>query len=86
MIYFKSHELLVDEKDVIKTLDAINDVVWNSRLAFIKGIDLRVGRCGWKKAPSCWFIRINVTDKTWAKILEQIAKLEIELLPETTGY
>ena len=86
MIFLKRRSLLVNESDVTTTLEIINEALHESMIFTILGNDLSVGRCGWKKAPMCWYIRFDCTDKMWHKVLSKIAEMKVILLPETTGY
>jgi hypothetical protein len=83
MLFFNERDILVDEiqlTKVIKILDN-NGLTWESPFAH-----LRMGNCGWKKAPSCWFVNLYCTDGKWARVLKEFKENGIHLLPETTGY
>ena len=76
----KKREFLINEKDVTEVISIIN----KNSIAFFMG--MQAGNCGWALAPECWYIRFPATNKQYVKILKEIARKNIELLPETTGY
>lgn len=81
-IFRKQRNILVDFEDLANVLNILDkhDLTWQY-LA-----DLKIGNCGWKKAPNCWFVHVRATNKTWISVLRSIKQNNITLLDETTGY
>lgn len=78
----KRRRILIDKKDMVTVLEILckYDSCWQDMA------NMKVGRCGWAKAPDCWFVHVNVTDKKWASILREFNNKKVTLLPETVGY
>lgn len=78
-IIIKSHVILVDVKDMTKLMEILDNykITKRGRIKF--------GNCGWENAKGCWYFDIYCTDSRWFKILFDLKKNKIELLPEYTG-
>ena len=75
-MFRKRYEFLVDEKDVLAMNKLLQDL----------GYKYRSGNCGWALAPTCWFYFVNLKNKEYVTLLQNLAKSNIKLLPPTTGY
>lgn len=77
---FKTRTFLVDEKDVLNLVDAVNTVT-----QFNMGVKA-LGCCQWKYSITTWFVNVYLTDKIYARVLQELVNRGIDLLPETVGY
>lgn len=79
-IIFHRHEILVDYSQLAPTLSILNefDITWKERITF--------GNCGWRKAPTCWFVFMTISDHKWYNVLKRFKEEGIDLLPPTIGY
>ena len=82
-IFGKYRHMLVDASELTKALQVLNKL--NISCLPSEG-NMKVGNCGWAKAPDCWFITFNATNRKYVDILKEFKKNNIHLLPETTGY
>lgn len=65
LIRTKNFSLIVEEKDVTKTLKVIN-----SHHRFVP--DMQVGNCGWADDDNKWFIHFTTTMAKWKVIREEL--------------
>lgn len=74
------HEILVDYSQLAATLSVLNEfeITWKETVTF--------GKCGWAKAPTCWFVFMTISDHKWYKVLKRFKEEGIDLLPPTIGY
>lgn len=80
ILTLKTRTFLVDEKDVLKTVDAINTIT-----EFNMGVKA-LGCCQWKYSITTWFIDVYLTDKLYSRVLQELVNRDVDLLPETVGY
>ena len=76
-IFKKTREFIVEEKDVIDVLKAIN-----KHLGWLDG---QVGNCGWAEEPTKWFITFDATDKKYGRIindLNEIGEFKLDVRPK----
>lgn len=62
-IVIKRHYLILEEKDVTKTLSVIN----RQSTLFINQ-KMAVGNCGWADETTKWFIHFDASESQWKKI------------------
>lgn len=67
-VIIKRHYLILEEKDVIKTLDVIN----RHETVFINQ-KLVVGNCGWDETTK-WFIHFSASESQWESIKDDLKK------------
>lgn len=74
--------IFIDKNDMVTVLEILckYEVCWHD-LA-----NLKVGRCGWAKAPDCWFVHVSVGDRKWNNILKEFKNKGVTLLPETVRF
>lgn len=60
----KTHELILEEEEVLPTLKVIN----NHQKWYIKQ-KLAVGNCGWEEEPNKWAIYFNASSVQWSNII-----------------
>lgn len=63
----KQHEFLMEEKDVTTVLEVINK--------HRKYFDTKIGNCGWAEEPSKWFVLVDLRDRDYGKIIEELNKI-----------
>lgn len=63
----KEHELVLEEEDVLATLNVIN----NHRSWYINQ-KLAVGNCGWDDEPNKWAIYFNASNVNWSAIVHAL--------------
>lgn len=80
ILTLKTRTFLVDEKDVLKTVDTINTIT-----EFNMGVKA-LGCCQWKYSITTWFIDVYLTDKLYSRVLQELVNRDVDLLPETVGY
>ena len=83
VLFGKYRHLLVDASELTKALQVLSK---NHVTCLPLDGNLKVGNCGWAKAPDCWFVTFTVNNKKYVEILKEFKKNNISLLPETTGY
>lgn len=77
-IFKKDRYLLVDLKQIQTALTVLKVCDYTKAT---------VCNCGWAKAPSCYFMRITVTDKKYNYICRMMKKYGVDLLDEkVVGY
>ena len=78
----KRREILIDKKDMVTVLEILckYDSCWQD-LA-----NLKVGHCGWAKAPDCWFVHVSVTEHKWFFILKEMKNKNVTLLTDLVRY
>lgn len=71
----KTHELILEEKDVIATLNVIN----NHQKWYINQ-KLAVGSCCWEDEPTKWAIYFNATSVQWSNIIHDLMESGFTLI------
>lgn len=72
-------EWYIDEKDraeVVATMAEFGEDIWN----------LRIGNCGWAKAPEANFVRFACSQSTYADLCEKINEKKIVIHHDNYGY
>lgn len=77
---YHTHDILVDFEQMPKLLEVLDefDILWKRHVC--------MGNCGWKEAPTAWFVHLSISDYMWHTLLRRFKEEEINLLPETIGY
>lgn len=82
-IFFrKRREMFIDKSELVTVLEVLN----KHEITYADLANLKMGNCGWAKAPNCWFIMFSANDRTWYQILKEFKVKNITLLPETVRY
>lgn len=68
-IRVRRHHLILNEEDVIRTLNVINK---HNKIV----PEMSVGNCGWADRKK-WFIHFNVTEKNWEKIVRELKVVRV---------
>lgn len=69
-IITKRYHFVVEEQDVVKTLNTINK---HQRIV----PDMRVGNCGWADDPNKWFIHFTTSKAKWELIRNDIKLVRV---------
>lgn len=73
----RDFEVLVNKRDVTNVImEATANKITN----------FKIGNCGWKKAPNCYFVVFHATQDQYIKTMENLNKKHVKILPESTGY
>lgn len=81
-LFIERRRIFIDKSELTKALGVLDKYdLTTSTIA-----DLKLGRCGWKNSPNCWFIHVSTTDKTWFRVLQDFVKEDVKILPETQRY
>ena len=70
-IFKKRRTIIVDEEYVTEVLSVVNEYV---NITYEHG--LLVSHCGWKDAPTKWFILFYCIDKQWNSVKDTIRHIE----------
>ena len=71
----KTHELILEEEDVLATLKVIN----NHQKWYINQ-KLSVGSCGWEDEPTKWAIYFNASNVQWSNIIYDLMNEGLSLI------
>lgn len=70
MLNQKKRDLIVEEKDVTTVLSVINN-----HQGFFSNNNKNTGNCGWKDAPTKWYVRFYASDRQWGRIAGELSKI-----------
>ena len=69
--------LIVEEVDVTTVLTAIS-----KHQKFFSNKEKTTENCGWKNAPSKWYVKFYASDREWGRIageLSEIGKIQVKV-------
>lgn len=69
MLLKRRHEIVLDEKDVTRAIQAIGKSI---------GIrnEVAIGNCCWANEPSKWFIHFTLSNKDWKSAVLKLQEIE----------
>lgn len=76
----KRRQLVVEEVDVTTVLTAIN-----RHQGFFSNNNKTTGNCGWKDAPTKWYVHFYASDREWGKIAKELCSVGVISVNVTPG-